>query len=651
MPCWRRSRPGTGPAAVAGRLAARDLDTARTGCLVSDRRGDAGPRSRCCVAGSPSRGGYFLDDFAFTGFAPSYPVTAVHDFLLKSYNGHLMPGAFVQVWLMTKAFPLNFAVVVAVDVVLQVLVGLAVLAVLRELFGSRPVILVPFTVYLFTPMTLPAFVWWAAALNQLPQQLATALAIWCQLRYLRTGRVRTGLLGVLAVADRPAVLGEDAVRGAGGGGAHACSGSPAAGRCRGCVGVAGAPSGMDRLPGAGCGLRRLLRDRGAVADACAGQPERRAAAVRLVALALDNARPARRSMGLAFDRLRRSDSEPDQVRQPTWPAAWWYCSSPAASRLYRNAVFGWLLPVGYARDRPRPAGLEPGHLHRAVHRRRAALCHRRGDDRGDRRGAGGASRWPAAWPAPNRSTRSGDPGWHSFTARPEWRQAAAELSLPRPAGVIGLVLALILISAGYSTVRYDRYWSTNPSRPYLAALRADLARLPVGHRAGRSGGAGSGGLGTAVPVQPGIQAAEAAAQPSGVPGDRWQRRSAGHHRRPGPPAAAAGAGHLRARPARPGRLPLSACPATATVPLEQPTFPWTWVGRLRLHRLPGRCGPAAGRYHRLAVRLHKGANTVYFQVVGAISELDVYGIPDGATVCENGLVIGKPVPVPGSVLP
>jgi hypothetical protein len=65
------------------------------------------------------------------------------------------------------------------------------------LFGQRPAILVPLAFYLFTAITLPASLWWAAAINQLPAQLAAAGAIWFQLAYLRRGGRRFALAGVV----------------------------------------------------------------------------------------------------------------------------------------------------------------------------------------------------------------------------------------------------------------------------------------------------------------------------------------------------------------------------------------------------------------------------------------------------------------------
>ena len=142
------------------------------------------------------RGSFYIDDFGFTGRAARLGLSP--HWLFHEYNSHIMPGSFVWVWATTKLAPLSYAPVATVDIVLQAVIALQFYRLLRDLFGVRPAILVPYAVYLLSPVTLPAFLWWAAALNQLPQQLAIVLALRCHVAYLRTGRVRRGVLGVAA---------------------------------------------------------------------------------------------------------------------------------------------------------------------------------------------------------------------------------------------------------------------------------------------------------------------------------------------------------------------------------------------------------------------------------------------------------------------
>jgi hypothetical protein len=139
------------------------------------------------------------DDYPFQFRAATMPVLS-HHYLLDAWNGHLMPGSFLLVWVATKAAPLEVWPTVAMDLVLQAATGLVLLALLRELFGTRRAILVPLTLFLFSAATLGGFAWWAAALNQLPAMLAMVSTLYLHVRYLRTGRTRTGLAALLAFA-------------------------------------------------------------------------------------------------------------------------------------------------------------------------------------------------------------------------------------------------------------------------------------------------------------------------------------------------------------------------------------------------------------------------------------------------------------------
>ena len=88
---------------------------------------------------------------------------------------------------------------------------LALLRVLRTLFGDRPAILIPLAVYLFCPLALAAVDWWSVAVQTLPLELSIFMAVDAHVRYLRGGRMRTAvaaagwlLLG-MATAQKGAV--------------------------------------------------------------------------------------------------------------------------------------------------------------------------------------------------------------------------------------------------------------------------------------------------------------------------------------------------------------------------------------------------------------------------------------------------------------
>jgi hypothetical protein len=145
------------------------------------------------------RGWFVGDDFAFIGRAYQYSLFDRH-YLFLAYASHVMPGSFVLVWLFSHASAYNFVLPTLFDTAVQAFTGALMYRLLTALFGRRPVILVPLAVFLFTPITLPAFVWWAPALNQTPQQLALVAALLCQVRYLQHGRTWRGLAGALCVA-------------------------------------------------------------------------------------------------------------------------------------------------------------------------------------------------------------------------------------------------------------------------------------------------------------------------------------------------------------------------------------------------------------------------------------------------------------------
>lgn len=144
------------------------------------------------------RGWFTGDDYAFIARAATMPLFS-WDYLMQSYGGHLMPGAFLLVGLLHRWASMNYTPVVLGSILVQALTAVLLYRLLRNLFGPRRALLIPLTIYLFSPITLPAFLWWAAALNQLPEQLAIVSALLLHVNYLRTGRLRAGLGGVLCI--------------------------------------------------------------------------------------------------------------------------------------------------------------------------------------------------------------------------------------------------------------------------------------------------------------------------------------------------------------------------------------------------------------------------------------------------------------------
>ena len=157
------------------------------------------------------RGYFYWDDLILVGragtqnlFSPSY--------LFDDHDGHVMPGAFLVAGAITHLAPLNWVGPAISLVLLQLLASLALLRALHVILGWRPVLLIPLTFALFTPLAVPGFAWWAAALNSMPMLAAMAWVCADAILLVRTGNQRyavTALLvyfGGLLFFEKSAVL-------------------------------------------------------------------------------------------------------------------------------------------------------------------------------------------------------------------------------------------------------------------------------------------------------------------------------------------------------------------------------------------------------------------------------------------------------------
>jgi hypothetical protein len=157
-------------------------------------------------------GGYFYwDDLILVGRAGTQNLLSP-DYLFVDHDGHVMPAAFLVAGAITRVAPLNWVGPALSLVVLQLLASLALLRTLRVIVGWRPVLLIPLTFALFTPLGVPGFAWWAAALNSLPMLAAMAWVCGDAILLVRTGNRRyaaTGLavfIGGLLFFEKAAVI-------------------------------------------------------------------------------------------------------------------------------------------------------------------------------------------------------------------------------------------------------------------------------------------------------------------------------------------------------------------------------------------------------------------------------------------------------------
>ena len=138
---------------------------------------------------------FYFDDLAFMSRAMNQSFDV--GYLTESYGGHLMPAGFAVTWLMTKWAAFDWTPWAVVLLAMQAVAGVGMLRLLISLFGHRRLVLVLLAGYLGYVFTLPAGLWWAAGINQLPLQIALAFGLTSHLAYLRTARVRH-LLATLA---------------------------------------------------------------------------------------------------------------------------------------------------------------------------------------------------------------------------------------------------------------------------------------------------------------------------------------------------------------------------------------------------------------------------------------------------------------------
>ncbi len=150
------------------------------------------------VRGALAFGGYFYwDDLILIGRAGTQPLLSVA-YLFTDHDGHVMPAAFLLGGIITRLAPLVWAWPALSLLVLQALASLALLRVLHIILGWRPVLLVPLCFALFTPLGVPAFAWWAAALNSLPMLAAMAWVCGDAVLLVRNGSRRYAITGMLA---------------------------------------------------------------------------------------------------------------------------------------------------------------------------------------------------------------------------------------------------------------------------------------------------------------------------------------------------------------------------------------------------------------------------------------------------------------------
>lgn len=141
-------------------------------------------------------GDFYWDDLILIGRAGTQSLLSAQ-YLFDDHDGHVMPGAFLVAGVITRLAPLEWAGPAISLLVLQLLASAALLRALHVILGWRPVLLIPLTFALFTPLTVPGFAWWAAGLNSLPMLAALAWVCADAILLVRTGNRRYAGTGIL----------------------------------------------------------------------------------------------------------------------------------------------------------------------------------------------------------------------------------------------------------------------------------------------------------------------------------------------------------------------------------------------------------------------------------------------------------------------
>lgn len=129
---------------------------------------------------------FWQDDYHYLDRALDNGIT--WKFLTYEGSGHLIPGPYMVAWVLARIALYDWALASAVTLLILAGACLALLRLLRNLFGDRPAILIPLAVYMFTPLTMPDLGLWSSAIESLPLQLATFMALDAHVRYVRGGR-------------------------------------------------------------------------------------------------------------------------------------------------------------------------------------------------------------------------------------------------------------------------------------------------------------------------------------------------------------------------------------------------------------------------------------------------------------------------------
>ncbi|MCW2747741.1 MAG: hypothetical protein JWP10_883 [Nocardioidaceae bacterium] len=143
-------------------------------------------------------GWFFGDDFVFLSDVARGQADL--GWFFHRHNVHFMPLGFVLVLPVAWAGGFTWPAAATEILLVQALASFSCWWMLRTLFGNRLRILVPLTFFLFSAISMPAIMWWAAALNMLTVQPFIFAAITTHVLYLRHDKRRHAIFAALFFA-------------------------------------------------------------------------------------------------------------------------------------------------------------------------------------------------------------------------------------------------------------------------------------------------------------------------------------------------------------------------------------------------------------------------------------------------------------------
>jgi hypothetical protein len=141
---------------------------------------------------------FYTDDYRLLYDAQSTSLNL--SYLLTPFDSQFMPFGRLVAATVASSGHVNWPLAATITLGLQLLASIACLWMLVTLFGHRWGILAPLGVYLTCAITMPALMWWAASLNQMPMQIVCFTAVGCWVRYARSRHLRWLAFTMLALA-------------------------------------------------------------------------------------------------------------------------------------------------------------------------------------------------------------------------------------------------------------------------------------------------------------------------------------------------------------------------------------------------------------------------------------------------------------------